>query len=126
MPRDGQLYKKVGRKYIPVNDPNGYDGLPEGFWLVFVRPGSISVRTQLEPDMAPIDAMLMKHVDELTDMIIEASQAKPAHNFTEKQKLAFDDMQAKLGKDKIAMFNYQSASDIARDFLNNFRKPPSP
>ena len=38
---DQRLYRKVGKKFIPVNDPQAYDGLRNGFWLIEVRDGWI-------------------------------------------------------------------------------------
>ena len=31
---DQRLYRKVGKKFVPVNDPYAYDGLSNGFWLI--------------------------------------------------------------------------------------------
>ena len=38
-----QLYKKVGRKYIPIGYADGFCGFPaEGIWIVYNKPGSKS------------------------------------------------------------------------------------
>lgn len=35
-----QLYKKVGRKYIPIGYSDGFTGFPaEGIWIVYSKPG---------------------------------------------------------------------------------------
>ena len=73
-----QLYRKVGRKYIPANDNYALDGLREGWWLVKVSPGSTSIRQQVYPSKAEIAAAAKDKEDELLQIIREASEAKPA------------------------------------------------
>lgn len=73
-----QLYKKVGRKYVPNSDPYALDGLREGWWLVKVTPGSTSIRQQVYPSKAEISAAAKDKEDELLQIIREASEAKPA------------------------------------------------
>jgi hypothetical protein len=35
-----QLYKKEGRKYIPIGYSDGFTGFPaDGLWIVYTRPG---------------------------------------------------------------------------------------
>ena len=70
-------YKKVGRKYVQDNDPWAYDGLREGWWLVKVAPGSTSIRQQVYPNKAELDAAAKDKEDELVKIIREASEAKP-------------------------------------------------
>jgi hypothetical protein len=73
-----QLYRKVGRKYVPETDPYALDGLREGWWLVKVTPGSTSIRQQVYPSKAEISAAAKDKEDELLQIIREASEAKPA------------------------------------------------
>ena len=73
-----QLYKKVGRKYVPNSDLYALDGLREGWWLVKVAPGSTSIRQQVYPSKAEIAAAAKDKEDELLQIIREASEAKPA------------------------------------------------
>jgi hypothetical protein len=38
-----QIYKKVGKKYIPVGYSDGWSGFPsDGIWIVQTKPGSKS------------------------------------------------------------------------------------
>ena len=38
-----QIYKKKGRKYIPLGYMDGFMGFPsEGIWVVYDKPGSHS------------------------------------------------------------------------------------
>ena len=40
---NSQVYKKVGRKYIPLGYSDGWYGFPsEGIWVVYDKPGSHS------------------------------------------------------------------------------------
>lgn len=73
-----QLYRKVGRKYVPENDPYALDGLREGWWLVKVSPGCTSIRQQVYPSKAEITAAARDKEEELVKIILEASEAKPA------------------------------------------------
>ena len=34
-----RLYRKCGKKFLPVNDPYAYDGLRNGFWLIEIKDG---------------------------------------------------------------------------------------
>lgn len=37
---DGQLYKKVGRKYVPIGYSDNFNGFPsEGIWVVYGKLG---------------------------------------------------------------------------------------
>ena len=89
-------YRKVGRKYVQDNDPCAYDGLREGWWLVKVAPGSTSIRQQVYPNRAEIDAAAKDKVDELVDIIRKASEAKPAKIPVSPEALA--DWQAFIAK----------------------------
>ncbi len=40
---DERLYRKVGKKFVPINDPYAYDGLRNGFWLIQVKDGCTSI-----------------------------------------------------------------------------------
>ena len=97
---DEQLYKKHGRKYVPVNDPYALDGLREGWWLVRVAPGSTSIRQQVYPYKAEITAAARDKEDELIDIIREASEARPSQNPITPEALAdWKEFIAKHGKE---------------------------
>lgn len=78
--QDNQLYKKVGRKYIPVSDIWAYDGLRAGWWLVKVAPGSTSIRQMVYPHKAEVTAAARDKEDQLVDIIRTASEARPSQN----------------------------------------------
>ena len=94
--QDNQLYKKVGRKYIPANDSCAYEGLREGFWLVKVVAGSTSIRQQVYPCKAEITAAARDKEDQLVDIIRKASEARPSRNPLTPEALA--DWQAFIAK----------------------------
>ena len=94
--QDNQLYKKVGRKYIPASDIWAYEGLREGWWLVKVAPGSTSIRQQVYPYKAEITAAAREKEDQLVDIIRTASEARPSQNPLTPEALA--DWQAFIAK----------------------------
>ena len=75
---DQRLYRKVGKKFVPVNDPYAYDGLRNGFWLVKVENGCTSIRQEVYPDNACIHAAARLMEDELVDIIRKACEARPS------------------------------------------------
>ena len=77
MKEDQKLYRKVGKKYIPVNDPYAYDGLRNGFWLIQVKDGSTSIRQEIYPEKASIHAAARMMEDKLVGIIRKAGEARP-------------------------------------------------
>ena len=73
-----QLYKKVGNRYVPHNDPYACEGLREGWWLVKVQPGCTSIRQCLRPAKAELQAAIRDKEDVLVDVIRKASEARPS------------------------------------------------
>lgn len=74
---DQRLYRKVGKKFVPVNDPYAYDGLRNGFWLIQIKDGSTSIRQEIYPDKAAIHAAARLMEDKLVDIIRKAGEARP-------------------------------------------------
>jgi hypothetical protein len=74
---DQRLYRKVGKKFVPVNDPYAYDGLRNGFWLIQIKDGSTSIRQEIYPDKASIHAAARLMEDKLVDIIRKAGEARP-------------------------------------------------
>jgi len=74
---DDQLFKRRGRKYIPVNDPYALDGLRDGWWLVKVAPGLTSIRQAVYPHKAEVTAAARDKEDQLVEIIRAASEARP-------------------------------------------------
>ena len=86
--QDNQLYKKVGRKYIPASDICAYDGLREGWWLVKVSSGSTSIRSCVYPAKAELQAAIRDKEDQLVDIIRKAGEARPKSAPLSEQSLA--------------------------------------
>jgi hypothetical protein len=74
---DHRLYRKVGNKFIPDNDPYAYQGLRNGFWLIHVKDGCTSIRQEIYPDKAHISAAARLMEDKLVDIIRKAGEALP-------------------------------------------------
>ena len=96
---DQRVYRKVGKKFVPVNDPYAYDGLREGFWLIKIDKGCTSIRQQIYPDKAPLTAAARLIEDKLVDIIRKASEARPAKiPLTPEEKKDWDKFIAKHGE----------------------------
>jgi len=111
------LYKKVGRKYIPVNDPYAINGLREGFWLVKVAPGSTSIRQAVYPHKAEIQAAAKDKEDKLVEIIRKASEARPQSNPLTPEALA--DWQAFIAKhgQQFSLLEYPSIQENAEKII---------
>jgi hypothetical protein len=72
-----RLYKKVGKKFVPVNDPYAYDGLREGFWLIKISGGTTSIRQQVYPCKSAITAAARDLEDKIIEIIRKATEARP-------------------------------------------------
>lgn len=84
---DQRLYRKVGKKFLPVNDPYAYEGLRNGFWLIQVKDGCTSIRQEVYPQKAAIHAAARLMEDKLLDIIREATAARPSNSvLTEEQE----------------------------------------
>ena len=96
---DQRVYRKVGKKFVPVNDPYAYDGLREGFWLIKIDKGSTSIRQQIYPEKAAITAAARDAEDKLLKIIREASAARPVNiPLTPEQKKDWEKFIAKHGE----------------------------
>lgn len=113
------LYRKVGRRYQPVNDPCAMEGLTPGAWLVVVDDGMVSVRKQLDPAWNEVDAALKLLGNALTKIISRESELISAIPYTPKQKELIDRMRAELDDQMFTRFNYPSNRAIAEAVCNH-------
>jgi hypothetical protein len=112
---DQRFYRKVGKKFVPVNDPYSYDGLREGFWLIHVTQGCTSIRQQIYPNKSAITAAARLMEDKLGDIIRKASEARPSKNpLTPEEKKDWDKFIAKHGD----AFNTLSYPSIQQNVEN--------
>jgi hypothetical protein len=118
-----QLYKRVGRKYVPANDVCAYDGLREGWWLVKVAPGSTSIRQCVFPHNAEIQAAAQDKEEELIDIIRAASQAKPKQGvaLSEAAHAAWKELISKHG-DEFSTMHYPSFHENAEKIIETLLK----
>jgi hypothetical protein len=114
---DQRVYRKVGKKYVPVNDPYAYDGLREGFWLIKIDKGCTSIRQQIYPEKAPLTAATRLVEDKLVDIIRKASEARPRNiPLTPEQKKDWEKFIAKHG-DAFNTLCYPSFQENAEKIL---------
>jgi len=111
------FYKKVGRKYVQINDPYALDGLREGWWLVKVAAGSTSIRQAVYPHKAEIQAAAKDKEDKLVEIIRKASEARPQSNPLTPEALA--DWQAFIAKHgkQFSLLEYPSIQENAEKII---------
>jgi hypothetical protein len=109
-----QLYEKVGKKFVPVNDPYAYDGLGEGAWLVMVKPGSKSIRTAIRPSFIELETALRYLEDGLCEAMRKAGEMRPrTTKLSPKEQKAWNAYKKAMGKDMPTYLEYASLSEIA-------------
>lgn len=118
------LYKKVGKKYVPVNDPYAYEGLREGWWLVKVAEGSTTIRSIVYPSKAEIIAAAKDKEDQLVKIISEASEAKPNEGvpLSEQCRKDWQWLIGKHGKE-LSVIYYPSFQENAEKIVNALLEP---
>jgi len=116
--KEGQrLYRKVGKKFIPANDPYAYDGLREGFWLIHIKEGCTSIRQQIHPEKSAITAAARLMENKLIDIIRKACEARPAKiTLSPEEKKDWDKFVAKHG-DSFNTLCYPSIQENAEKIV---------
>ena len=111
-------YRKVGKKFVPVNDPYAYDGLMNGVWLIHVKNGSTSIRQQVNPATSALTAAARLMEDKLLPIIAKACEAKPTKIALSKEEK--EDWEAFIAKhgDSFRMLNYPSFQANAEAIIN--------
>jgi len=114
------LYEKRGKKYYPVRDSEGYNGLENGCWLVMVENGCTTTKKTVEPATAALQFATLMASNKVARFLSEASQARPSiTEYTEKQKEAFNIINEILPeKDKFFYWNYDSMSGMAEKIID--------
>jgi len=111
------LYKKVGRKYVAINDPWAYDGLREGWWLVKVASGSTSIRSCVYPAKAELQAAIKDKEDQLVDIIRKASEARPQRRPISKQAKADWELLISRNGKEFNTLEYPSIQENAENII---------
>jgi len=116
--KEGQrIYRKVGKKFVPANDPYAYEGLRDGFWLIHIKEGCTSIRQQIYPDKAPLTAAARLVEDKIIDIIRKVSEARPAKTaLTHAQKKDWDKFIKKHGE-SFSTLSYPSVQENAEKIL---------
>jgi hypothetical protein len=106
------LYKKEGRKYIMVNDPWAYEGLRDGFHLVQVRPGSVTIREPVYPAKQELLAAIEIAREAMEKALLEANKMRPSEKeLTPQEQKAWEAYQEIAGEDSLTLYGL-SISDI--------------
>ncbi|MBM3453521.1 MAG: hypothetical protein FJX80_00055 [Bacteroidetes bacterium] len=114
---DQRLYRKVGKKFVPVNDPYAYDGLRNGFWLIQVKDGSTSIRQEICPDEASVHAAAREMEHKLVDIIRKAGEARPNKTpLSTQEKKDWDAFIAKHGE-SFNTLHYPSVQENAEKIV---------
>lgn len=112
------LYKKIGRKYIPVSDSEAYEGLPNGCWLVIVENGSTRTKKCVNPANAALEFAALLKSTKIVDYLFEASKARPPSiPLTKKQQKLFKEIQNLPPKDQLLHWQYDSLHTMAEKIL---------
>lgn len=109
------LYKKVGRRYVPVAEYSNevVDSFPKGTHLVMCYPGGQSRRFNIDPAYAPMIAAGRVAEDAISQAVHKASELRPQRALlTEGQRRAWKKLAKELG-DELATLSISSARDIA-------------
>ena len=120
---DQKHYKKVGRKYVQVNDPCATEGLRKGWWLVHVQDGCTSTRAQVHPSRAEIDAAIRENSEKITDILMDASKPELQKSIPISPELQSDwnAFIAKHGKEMAKVY-YPSIYDVAEKIIIELTK----
>ena len=108
------LYRKKGRRYVPVAEEDTWadNRWPEGFSLVYCRPGSRSARFSINPDTAGMQAAIMEREDKLQDILLDAMAVRPRiRPITPRQRAAWEALIAAFGDDRF-LLEYASAQEV--------------
>ena len=114
--QDQILYKKVGNRYTPTNDPWAYDGLREGWWLVKVGGGSTSIRSCVYPAKAELLAAIKDKEDKIVEVIRKAGEARPKFPLSEQALADWKWFMARHGE-RFNTLEYPSIQENAEQIL---------
>ena len=86
------LYKKVGRKYIPIQEHVDMAGWSKGDYLVRVMPGVTSMtKMKVNPDYPAALVALQRSKEAMIEAVQEASLATPNRKMNPRQQEARDE-----------------------------------
>ena len=109
------LYEKHGRRYVPVQDTEAMNGLPNGDWLILIRDGLTSVRRVVDTRLGLETLAALEHLtDWLTEEISQQSRMEPENRrLTDQERRAWEAYCAVMGPDATLRMVAPSTRDIA-------------
>ena len=117
-------YEKRGKRYYPVLEKDlwsGGDTWPVGCHLVVCKPGVKTTRYNVEPNDSAFHAALLIHGEEIARLLVKASEAKiDPDPVTPEQRNAWNALKDAFNGGPFQV-RYESASYIARKFLESLR-----
>lgn len=109
------LYKKVGKKYKPVQVHNAWEYFMKGFYLVHVDDNCRAIYSRVFTDTLELQAAYKKKAKKVADAIYNGLKMHPAERtVTRKQKKAWEDFEKAMGKEGYAV-QYNSIQSIVDD-----------
>jgi hypothetical protein len=111
-----ERYKKVGKKYVLCNDIDAYEGLEEGWWLVWVRDSSKTIKRMVRPQESEIEATIKQNADKILKILIEASAPKQSVELNAEAKKDWEELVAKHGK-AFGYVLFPSINDVAENII---------
>jgi len=107
-------YKKVGRRYVPINNEEDPDDLPIGNRLVMTYKNGRTTVRQVDPDLAAMIAAGRYALHTMSNAIYEASKARPITPLlTTGQREAWQKLSEEFGENSSSLL-IPSTHDIAQ------------
>lgn len=112
------LYKKEGKKYIPVHDEDAYRGLDNGCWLIKVDRGCTSIRKLVEPATPALQFATLIAANKIAQYLMQVSAAKPKNReYTKKQREIIKQLHDLPESDKLIYWEYDSIQGMAENII---------
>lgn len=116
------FYRKVGRRYLPVNDPYALDGLQNGIWVVAVDGGCTSMRRHVTVQDAEFYARTLKMREALVAELVRACACRPKIRAnTAREQRAFNAYTKIMGPKADLMLSCPTIEEIVTKVMNELR-----
>jgi hypothetical protein len=114
------LYRKVGRRYVPVSVTHDPGWTPGSHLVVVCREFRVT-QHQIEPAFAEVEAAMVEASNEMTMAMRDASRLKPNAMWSKKQLKGWEAFRAVAGDPNGLMFDSCSARDVVTAGLDAVR-----
>ena len=105
------LYRKVGRRYVPIEERERWDTVPAGTHLLCVMPGTRYTRYNVEPALADVLAALHLCRDDIAEAINKATESRPSTRpLTPRERRAYAAWSKEMGEENRIMSMEQSGN----------------